>query len=262
MPASARALARAKAAVEYDLARDFHAAARAYRDAAAALDVDAETDGDGADGLRAKAREYRDRADELEDAARATTASNDYTSLVGVASGAARAKTTVETKTRAAGGANVVAGAAAVGACAGFALLGPMSAVVAAGAMAYGTTRKDGVGSACAGAGKMAASAYSSVKRWNREYAVAEKATAACATGAKAVKKLDDEYKIREKTAAVVSGSAKAACEFNEKHGVTEKIGRGVATGLDAVTKKFGGDDASARGGGLRENVPLPSAPR
>ena len=137
MPASARALDRARAAVDLDVARDFPAAARAYRAAARALDddADAEVDAESADGLRLKAREYDARADELEATTRATT--DDYTSLVGVASGAARAKTTVETKTRDAGGAKVVAGAAAVGACAGFALLGPMSAVVGAGAMAY-----------------------------------------------------------------------------------------------------------------------------
>ena len=127
-------------------------------------------------------------------------------------------------------------GAAAVGACAGFALLGPVSAVVGAGAMAYGTTRRDGVGSACSGAGKMAANAYSSVKRWNREHAVTTKAAAACATGAKAVKKLDDEYKIREKTAKAVTGTARAASEFNEKHGVTKKIGEGVSVGLAALS--------------------------
>ena len=95
MPASARALERARAAVELDVARDFPAAARAYRDAAAALDADADADADGADGLRRKAREYRERADELEATTRETTV--DYTSLVGVASGAARAKTTMET---------------------------------------------------------------------------------------------------------------------------------------------------------------------
>ena len=258
MPASARALERARAAVELDVARDFPAAARAYRDAAAALDADADADADGADGLRRKAREYRERADELEATTRETTV--DYTSLVGVASGAARAKTTMETKTRDAGGARVVAGAAAVGAGAGFALLGPVSAVVGAGAMAYGTTRRDGVGSACSGAGKLAANAYSSVKRWNREHAVTTKAAAACATGAKAVKKLDDEYKIREKTAKAVTGTARAASEFNEKHGVTKKIGEGVSVGLDVVTKKLGGVDA--RDEASSEGARLPSAPR
>merc|ERR1719352_1387351 len=119
--------------------------------------------------------------------------------------------------------------------------------------MAYGTTRRDGVGSACSGAGKMAANAYSSVKRWNREHAVTTKAAAACATGAKAVKKLDDEYKIREKT-------ARAASEFNEKHGVTKKIGEGVSVGLDVVTKKLGGVDA--RDEASSEGARLPSAPR
>ena len=66
MPASARALDRARAAVDLDVARDFPAAARAYRDAARALDddADAEVDAESADGLRLKAREYDARADE------------------------------------------------------------------------------------------------------------------------------------------------------------------------------------------------------
>ena len=245
MPASRLAIDLAKRAVELDVARAFADAALAYDDAATQLERESSSASD-ADALLAKAREYRKRAEEI----RRTRVTNGDASTS--MSSRDRGKKKDEESSS-----GVVAGAAAVGAAAGFALLGPMSAVVAAGAMAYGTQRKDGWGKACKGVGKAAACSYTSLKRFNDEYKITDKASRAARTTAKGAKRLNDEYKITERTSTAISASAKAASEFNEKHGVTKTIGQGVTAGFDAVSKTFSSQNA---GGSATEDA-LPSAP-
>ena len=161
MPPSRLAIDLAERAVELDVARAFSDAATAYDDAATQLEVESST-ADDANALLDKAREYRARAEEI----RRTRARN------GDASSSDRSNAKDEARASASGS-SVVAGAAAVGAAAGFALLGPMSAVIGAGAMAYGTTRKDGRGKACKGAGAAAAASYASLRRLDDEYGLA-----------------------------------------------------------------------------------------
>jgi hypothetical protein len=227
MPASAEATALANAAVQHDRAGDRAAAIRAYRQAADALVLDAERTGDAS--VFAKVNEYRARAIELETAlARETTSSSSTQSI--------DALHAAEAEVKRGGGARVVAGAAVVGGAVGAACLGPLSAVAVAGAMAYGTTRTDSIGSVTRGAGKAAANAFSSLRRWNKDYKVTTKLAEAATTTAKAVKKVDNDYGITSKAALAVKTSAKAASEFNEKHKVTAKIGQGVSSGLDKIT--------------------------
>ena len=142
-----------------------------------------------------------------------------------------------------------------MGAAAGFALLGPMSAVIGAGAMAYGTTRKDGWGKACKGAGTAAAASYASLRRLDDEYGLASRASRAARGAARGAKRLNDDYKITGRASTAVSASAKAANDFNRRHGVTKNIGRGVAAGVDAVSKSF----SSSRDASTTDA--LPSAP-
>ena len=229
MPASRHAIELAKRAVELDVAKDYIEAAREYRAAATALERDADADGD--QGLAAKAKEYRERARELDDLAAGG---------VGEATRANANCASTEGKRNDSGGSSTLAGAAAVGAVAGFCVLGPISGIVAAGAMAYGTTRKDSVGMFSRTAGRAAASTYSSLKRWNKDYKITEKATRAVVTTGKAVKKLDDDYKITEKTSKAVAATGRAAVDFNEKHQVSRRVGEGVSSGLDAVTAAVG----------------------
>jgi len=169
MPPSRLAIDLAERAVELDVARAFSDAATAYDDAATQLEVESST-ADDANALLDKAREYRARAEEI----RRTRARN------GDASSSDRSNAKDEARASASGS-SVVAGAAAVGAAAGFALLGPMSAVIGAGAMAYGTTRKDGWGKACTGAGTAAAASYASLRRLDDEYGLASRASRAAA---------------------------------------------------------------------------------
>ena len=199
---------------------------------------------DEANALLDKAREYRARAEEI----RRTRARN------GDASSSDRSNARDEARASASGS-SVVAGAAAVGAAAGFALLGPMSAVIGAGAMAYGTTRKDGWGKACTGAGTAAAASYASLRRLDDEYGLASRASRAARGAARGAKRLNDDYKITERASTAVSASAKAANDFNRRHGVTKNIGRGVAAGVDAVSKSF----SSSRDASTTDA--LPSAP-
>jgi hypothetical protein len=239
MPASRHAIELAKRAVELDVAKDYIEAAREYRAAATALERDADADGDR--GLAAKAKEYRERARELDDLAAGgvgeTTRAN--------ANGANGAR--ADAKPHDSGGSSTLAGAAAVGAVAGFCVLGPITGVVAAGAMAYGTTRKDSVGMFSRTAGRAAASTYSSLKRWNKDYKITEKATRAVVTTGKAVKKLDDDYKITEKTSKAVAATGRAAVDFNEKHQVSRRVGEGVSSGLDAVTAAVGAKTSTTK---------------
>jgi len=231
MPASRHAIELAKRAVELDVAKDYVEAAREYRAAATALERDADADGDR--GLATKAKEYRERARELDDLAAGGV---EDATRVDASENVANA----EGKRNDSGGSSTLAGAAAVGAVAGFCVLGPITGVVAAGAMAYGTTRKDSVGMFSRTAGRAAATTYSSLKRWNKDYKITEKATRAVVTTGKAVKKLDDDYKITEKTSKAVAATGRAAVDFNEKHQVSRRVGESMSSGLDAVTAAVG----------------------
>ena len=228
MPASAEATALANTAVQHDRAGNRAEAIRAYRQAADALVLDAERTGD-ASVFALKVNEYRARAIELETALAREATSSSSTQAIDALHAA-------EAEVKRGGGARVVAGAAVVGGAVGAACLGPLSAVAAAGAMAYGTTRTDSIGSVTRGAGKAAANAFSSLRRWNKDYKVTTKLAEAATTTAKAVKKVDNDYGITSKAASAVKTSAKAASEFNEKHKVTAKIGQGVSSGLDKIT--------------------------
>jgi hypothetical protein len=229
MPASAEATALANTAVQHDRAGNRAEAIRAYRQAADALVLDAERTGDASVFTLAKVNEYRARAIELETALAREATSSSSTQAIDALHAA-------EAEVKRGGGARVVAGAAVVGGAVGAACLGPLSAVAAAGAMAYGTTRTDSIGSVTRGAGKAAANAFSSLRRWNKDYKVTTKLAEAATTTAKAVKKVDNDYGITSKAASAVKTSAKAASEFNEKHKVTAKIGQGVSSGLDKIT--------------------------
>jgi len=169
MPASADATALAVAAVQHDRNGEYAQAIRVYRQAADALFADAQATKD--ESLFAKVNEYRARAIELETALGSKTSSSLPVNPIN----AIDALNAAEAKAKQGGGARVVTGAAVVGGAVGAVCLGPLSAVAMAGAMAYGTTRKDSVGTVARGAGKAAANTFSSLRRWNKDYKVTDK---------------------------------------------------------------------------------------
>ena len=222
MVASSSSKSLAIAAVNYDNAKDERAIA-AYRDAADSLALDARDDG----SLLARARQYRERADELE------------SSLLSTASTASAIRANERRTSATPSKASIAAGAACVGAVVGAMCLGPVSAVALAGAAAYATTRSDGVGKVARSTGILASESFAYAVRYNEKHEVTTKIASAATSAAERAKRLDSEYGISTAAAACVKTSVKAASEFNAKHGVTDAIAANVAGGLDLVTQSL-----------------------
>jgi len=110
----------------------------------------------------------------------------------------------------------VIAGAAVAGGVAGLVLLGPLTAVVAAGGAAYAATRKDDVGAAAQATGK-----------------------ATVAVGDKAVE-FDKQHDISGKAKKAAADAARAASEFNEKHDVGGKVAHAWTSSMNWITEKAG----------------------
>jgi len=223
MPPSRASVALARRAVELDSAGDAVGAASAYEDAARSLEGDASTSASDEDArsILLKAKEYLARARELSSARSSAVASTSR--------GREEAPST-----RKSSSSSAMAGAAAVGACAGFALLGPVSAVVAAGAMAYGTPRRDAFATAARGAGRAAVTTVTSPPQWNNDYKITEKAAAAVSSAAKAASDFDREREVTKTVGRGVGVALSAASEFDRRHEVTKTIGRGVGVALSA----------------------------
>ena len=77
-------------------------------------------------------------------------------------------------------------GAAVVGGVAGFALMGPLAAVVGVGGAAYAATRSDGVGDAARATGKAAVAVGDKATELDREHDISGKAKKAAADAAQA----------------------------------------------------------------------------
>ena len=164
MPCQA-AIDLANLAIQADIARDVDKAISLYTRAADELEKAAKTFPDEAAEMRAKAKEYRDRAQVLAQAAQADK-------IAAMASGAQalqQAGTVAhqgQVAVKTAGGTSTMVGAAAVGGIAGAMLLGPMTAVAAAGAAAYATTRTDTAGDVARSTGVAAATTATSLKKF------------------------------------------------------------------------------------------------
>jgi len=86
-----------------------------------------------------------------------------------------------------AGGSGTLAAAAAIGGAAGLILLGPLTAVAAAGAAAYATTRTDEVGDVARGTAKAAIDGVDAARQFDAEHNISGRAvSAAKAAAAKA----------------------------------------------------------------------------
>ena len=84
------------------------------------------------------------------------------------------------------GSSKVVAGAAVAGGVAGMVLMGPLTAVVAAGGAAYAATRKDGVGEVAQATGKAAVAVGDKAAEIDREHDLSGKAKKAATDAARA----------------------------------------------------------------------------
>ena len=163
MPCQA-AIDLATLAIQADIAKDHEKAISLYVRAADELEKAARTFPQEAAEMRAKAKEYRDRANVLTQQAQAdkiAAMASGAQALQQAGNVAHQSQVAVNT----AGGTGTMLGAAAVGGVAGAVLLGPMTAVVAAGAAAYATTRTDAAGDVARNTGAAAATTLLRVAR-------------------------------------------------------------------------------------------------
>lgn len=153
-----------------------------------------------------------------------------------------------------------MAGAAAVGAAAGFMVMGPVTAVAAAGAAVYATTRRDTAGELARSTGIAAASTATAVKKFNDEHDITGKVWKAGEAAAIKAKEVNVKYGISTKVAAAASSGYQAAAEFEKKNNVTSKVGTALSSGLDRFTKMVGSGSGGGSGGAASKN--LPSVPK
>ena len=254
MPCQA-AIDLANLAIQADIARDVDKAISLYTRAADELEKAAKTFPDEAAEMRAKAKEYRDRAQVLAQAAQADK-------IAAMASGAQalqQAGTVAhqgQVAVKTAGGTSTMVGAAAMGGIAGAMLLGPMTAVAAAGAAAYATTRTDTAGDVARSTGVAAATTATSLKKFNDTHDITGKTRDAAVAAAAKAKEVNDKYGITTKAKAAATTAYNKAAEIENKHGVTSKVGGAIAGGLASFTKAMGGSDSKA---GAKA---LPSVPK
>ncbi len=179
--ASATTLQAATQAVQRDAAGDVPNAIVFYEQAAEGLAADCAAIGEGpeVDAMRAKRDEYLARARVLT-AQSALPAAVDGAATVAGAAGqqGQAAEVTAENKA----GWQMYAGAAGAGAVGGAMIIGSvigapiMGAMAGAGALAYATTREDGVGEAARTVGTGTSTAVTKAKEVNAEYKLTEKA--------------------------------------------------------------------------------------
>ena len=103
------------------------------------------------------------------------------------------------------------------GGVAGAVLLGPMTAVVAAGAAAYATTRTDGAGDVARSTGAAAATTASSLKKFNDEHDITGKASAAAVAAAQKAREVNERYGLTTKAKAAASSAYSKATEIENK---------------------------------------------
>jgi hypothetical protein len=155
-----------------------------------------------------------------------------------------------------------MAGAGAVAAVAGLAVVGPITAVAAGTAAVYATTRKDNIGDIARTTGKYTASAASAAKAFNDEHDVTGKLYECGKTAAAKLKEANQKYGITGRLFSAAKTGAAKAKEINEKHDITGKVGRGAATGLTKATELMGGGAPGGDDGEKLKADALPSAPR
>ena len=137
---------------------------------------------------------------------------------------------------------NIVAGAAAAGGVMAFGILGSMTGgMVAAGAAAYATTRKDGLGDVAKAVGRAAVAAATKGRELNDEYKISERARSAASEGYRAARQLNDKYEVTDKAKAATQDGLAKARTFDEQHGVSSKLASGLTAGLNSLTSALKG---------------------
>jgi len=136
-----------------------------------------------------------------------------------------------------AGGVKTFAACAALGAGAGFMVLGGAIGVVGgAVAAGYMATRGDKAGDAARAAGGAGLTAASKAKELNDKHQVAQKATELGKQAFSSAKAADAKYGISTKIGQGVGAAMSKAKDIEQKHHVTDKVAGGISTGLGKLT--------------------------
>lgn len=140
-----------------------------------------------------------------------------------------------------AGGVKTMAACAAMGAGAGFLVLGgavgaTISIVGGAAGAAYVATRNDKAGDAARAAGGVAIQGAQKAMELNERHRVSEKIADAGSKAVTRAKETDEKYGISTKIAGGVSSIARKASEVEQKHHVTDRVASGLSTGLSRIS--------------------------
>lgn len=136
----------------------------------------------------------------------------------------------------------VVAGAAAVGCVAGFALVGPMTAVAAGVAVGgAAAVSSDAPGQMARAAGGASVSAYKKAKEIDDKYHVVEKTKKAATSAYASAKEFNNKYQVTERSKAAASDAYKKACRMDEKYNISGQAAAGITSGFNYLSSALGG---------------------
>jgi len=141
-----------------------------------------------------------------------------------------------------AGGVKTLAACAALGAGAGFMVLGGtvgagISIVGGAACAGYAATRSDKVGDAARAAGGLALKGADKAKELNDKHHITEKLTDAGTKAVVAARGADEKYGISTKVADGLGAAIKKAGDIEQKHKVTDKVAGGISAGLGRLSQ-------------------------
>jgi hypothetical protein len=136
---------------------------------------------------------------------------------------------------------SVIAGAAAVGALTGAVLLGPLTAVVAGGAMAVATMTNGPVGEFARSAGSLGAAVGNKANEVNKKHDITGKTKTAASSAYTTAKSFDEKHNITGKTKNAALSASRSASEFDKKHNITGKAANAATGTINYVTEKIEG---------------------
>uniref|UniRef100_A0A7S2MG39 Uncharacterized protein n=1 Tax=Helicotheca tamesis TaxID=374047 RepID=A0A7S2MG39_9STRA len=135
-----------------------------------------------------------------------------------------------------------VGGAAVAGTVAGFAIAGPLLAIVGGiGGAAAAATSSGKAGSVARASGDVVNAAGDRAKQIDQEHHIVEKSKKVGNSVAVKAREVDEEYQVVDKTRNAAVGAWGGLRDFNEKHQVLQKTGRGISASAAFISNAFSG---------------------
>eukprot|EP00298_Acanthocystis_sp_HF-20_P016216 c21415_g1_i1.p1 GENE.c21415_g1_i1~~c21415_g1_i1.p1 ORF type:complete len:183 (-),score=93.44 c21415_g1_i1:2-550(-) len=136
-----------------------------------------------------------------------------------------------------AGGAAVIAGAAAAGLAAGVAVSGVAVGVAVAGLAVAATQRSDEIGDAARATGNAVVHGYEKAKEYSEEHHIGDKVKEVTQKAVHKAKEIDEQYHVVEKAKIGANTAIAKAKEIDAEYHISTKVATGVSSGVNAVTK-------------------------